>query len=363
MTRKQFFILLGCLFSCVVVLLTLYASSPLSQDIYRASFNRKFAPEQAITRKNVLDLDESGFYIAGVTAEHIYLGRWTAPFQLLIANSQLTDKQQVKLQISHSKDIDITRGFKVKVDSPYFYITNGILPGIFRGNLNHWVAGRFMPDSAYFVDAVPTGPASFALRSHSIKSNQYELAKESKIDTPNFEFKYGLLKKQVDGLFCVEGALHYNQELRKLVYLYTYRNQYMVLDTNLNLVQQYHTIDTFSHATIKVANIESKNYSMLAAPPAQINNTSCVSGKYLFVQSNLLANNEDQKKFERSSIIDMYDLTRGYYLHSFYLSDFDRKKPGDFRILNNQLFALFDDHLVVYDLSTALFDSNQLSEK
>src|SRR5690606_14246049 len=98
------------------------------------------------------------------------------------------------------------------------------------------------------------GPASFALRSYSMKSKGYELAKEQ-TDSPYFAFEYDILEKQIDGLFSVNGMLHYNKELNRVVYLYSYRNQFMVLDTAMRLLYRANTLDTIAHAHIKVAHI------------------------------------------------------------------------------------------------------------
>jgi hypothetical protein len=188
------------------------------------------------------------------------------------------------------------------------------------------------------------------------------VAKET-TDTPSFAFKRGLLEKQIDGIFCVEGTLHYSQELKQLIYLYSYRNQYMTMDTDLNLIQRYHTIDTFSHAQIKVAKVESQNYSTLTGIPALINGISCVSGKYLFIRSNLLSKNEDEEKFKAGAVIDVYDLTTGTYSNSFYLADFKAQKLSGFYVFNNQLAAIFGRHLILYDLNGDIFSTPSVYKK
>src|SRR5205814_1160866 len=111
------------------------------------------------------------------------------------------------------------------------------------------------------------------------------------------------------------------------------------------------TIDTTSHARIKVSQIESKNMDTLSAPPVTVNKGGCVSGDYIFINSGLLSNNEEKKGFDRCSVIDVYNLKNGEYRFSFYLPDYDKKKISDFRVFNKTLVAIYDHFLYSYQLN------------
>jgi hypothetical protein len=237
------------------------------------------------------------------------------------------------------------------VDSPYFFLSNGIMPNILFGRIESWTAKPIIKNNkSYFAEAIPISANTYALRSFSEKKKGYELGILSKVDTPYFHFKYGILEKQLDGLFCVEGKLHFDKTLGKLVYLYSYRNQYIVMDSNLNIEYRGNTIDTFSRARMKVAHIASKNQNVLASPPTRTNGKSCVSDKYLFVQSHLLSKSEDKERFLKSAVIDVYDLITGSYLQSFYINNHLNYKLSDFKVWNNQVVALFDKYMVIYDV-------------
>jgi hypothetical protein len=348
MKRKQVFILIGGLVLSMGLLLALYAFSPLSKEIYRASFNRKFIPNP-LTQKAVMDIEVNSFYIAGQTEDKIYLGNSTAPFHLLITNRVLTDSQHIMLTVKMDSIMDPNR-FRLTVDPPYFFLSHGVMPRQLRGKVGDWIAEDLLGvNTAYFVESLPVGASSFVLRSYSTSNKGYELAKVT--STKPFQFNYDLLQKQVDGLFCLDGQLLYNKKLAQLVYLHYYRNEFVVADSNLNLVYRGHTIDTFSRARIKVAKIGDGNESMLAAPPMQINGISCVSEKYLLVQSNLLANNEDLESFENGSIVDVYDLASGIYSGSFYIPRYKNERLLDFELLDNQMVVISDHYLVTYELN------------
>jgi hypothetical protein len=159
------------------------------------------------------------------------------------------------------------------------------------------------------------------------------------------------LVKQVDGLFCVDGMLHYNRQLNTLVYVYYYRNQFISMDTMLNVLYRGKTIDTISHARIKVAQMEAGHAITLATPPLTVNTQSCVSGNYLFVNSNLKASNEPQEHFDMASAIDVYDLRNGDYRYSFYIAHVGGKKMRNFGVTGRTLVVLHDQYAYTYDIS------------
>lgn len=350
MKRKHLFTLVGCLFISMLLLTVLYAFSPLSSKIKRASFKRTFnSAVTKIKRKAVLDLEYNSFYIAGATTDKIYLGNSTASFHLLTTNLQLNDSQHVKLNIINLDSIVEPRRFRLLVDSPYFYLLHGASSQIFKGSIGRWEAASYLPGQDYFfVEAVPFSSSSFALRSYSTRDKGFELAKKT---MNSFEIKNSLLEKQLDGMFCVDGQLQYDKKSNWLVYMYHNRNQFIVADSNLNLLHRYNTIDTFSRAKIKVAHLENGKQNMLASPSMRTNERSCISGNYIFVQSNLLSQDEDIERFLHGSVIDIYNLSSGSYIHSFYIPNYKNYKPSSFRILDNHIFAIYDRYLIVYDFT------------
>lgn len=361
MENKHIFIFIGCVIFTAAVLGSLYTSSSLSKEPYRASFNRRLAPDSILKKEAVWDLGYNSFYIAAFDKEHLYLGNRIAPLRMLIVNLYLKDIQHVLLRIKSHEPIDYGSNLRLEIDSPYFYLTHGVMPALFRGTFGNWEADRFMSDSAYFVEAVPMGPASFALRSYSRMTKAYELGKET-VGTSNLHFNNDLLEKQIDGLFCVDGTLHLNKHHKQLLYLYSYRNQYITIDTNLNLINRYHTIDTFTQARISVANIPSEDYSMLASPPTRINGNSSTSGNFLLVQSMLLAKNENHNKFKASSVIDVYNFTNGTYRGSFYLPDHQNLKPSSFKIHGDRLAVIFGSSLHLFRIDLKIFESTSYND-
>lgn len=330
------------------IVLFLFAMSSQMKDRHN-SFLRLF-PSHLALDGNSFNIKYNSYYIAGGTAHHIYLGNYTSPLNMLILNTALTDSQHVKLNVRGIMDQKFWSA-RVRVDSPHFYVHDGAVPRIYKGNVRNWQADRFMHDAEYFLDFEPIGQSSFAIKSLSAKTGESVLGKIT-IEMPHYTFIPGLLQRQIDGVFCTDGMMHYDKELARLIYLYRYRNQYIVLDTNLNLAYRGNTIDTISKAKIKVATIKTSNSTTLAAPPLMVNKYSAVSKNWLFVNSHLLARNEHPKALDKADVIDVYDLINSKYQFSFYIFNYGgEEKLNEFKVFGNRLFALFDHHIQVYALN------------
>jgi hypothetical protein len=163
-------------------------------------------------------------------------------------------------------------------------------------------------------------------------------------------------KKQIDGIFCTDGVLHYDKQIPMLVYIYFYRNEFITMDTNMHIISRARTIDTTSTAKIKMTKVMPENIITFSVPPLTVNKHSCVSGKFLFNHSGLRADNENKKTFDQSSVIDVYNLRDNRYLGSFYLQDYDHKKLSGFRVDGNRLLAIYDHYLLRFEINISYFE-------
>jgi hypothetical protein len=353
MRSKTIIVLVSCLLGSVVIVVALAALYAFqSTGAANDSFSRVLATD-LVTDTKVVDIKYDSYYIAGATPDDAYLGNGIAPLHLLKVNMARYDTQHIKLAIDSLQKYKLGH-LQVKVEYPDFYIADGAMPAIFKGTVGEWRAKRNAHSGTYFTHSVPITPNSFAIRTLNTHTHEFALAKQSAV-TPDVKFNHALLEKQVDGLFCTDGTLHYNRELKQLVYLYFYRNQFICMDTSLNLLYRGHTIDTTSHVKIKPGKISSANALTMAAPPLLVNKRSCVYGNRLFVHSGMIGKNEDSKVFNKSSVIDVYDLTDGEYVLSFYLDNYDRHKMKNLTVVGNKLIALYDHYMIVYTLSSKYF--------
>ena len=353
MIKKTSVLVLGFIFfiSIIAILLLFLKTNDQPNHQYN-SFSRTIVPE-AVYSSTTLDVKYNSYYIAGATDNHIYFGNVSAVRHLLAMDTNLADTQHVELLIRGLEGLQF-RNVSVMIDSPYYYFADGTIPAIFKGSLENWKANRYSNDNIQFMEFIPISGTSSFVRKIPTGSKVITLGKKTN-GPPYLQLAPDLLEKQIDGRFCTDGMIHYDRKLFQLVYVYYYRNQFICTDSSLNMLYRANTIDTVSQAKIKVAKIKSDNTFTMSAPPMTVNKKSSVSNGRLFINSNLLAKNEDKKAFESSSVIDVYDLKGGQYEMSFYIPKFNGYDIREFQVFDDLLIALYDHWVIKYQLNTDTF--------
>lgn len=347
-------IFVGCagLLSIGFIFLLFYMSENLIH--HHNNFTRRF-PHFPAVQKAELDLKSESYYFAGSNNGKIYLGNYTAPLQIIEVDSKLKSRVVHNLKIDKMK-LPFT-AIQIRVQAPYFYLVDGNVPCIFRGNISNWKASYVMRGDPYFSQFVVTDSSHIAFRTILKKTKTNTLGIFNLKDTTNISFEPKLIQKQIDGVFDTDGQLLYDNSFRKLIYLYRYRNQYVVSEPNLKLLYRANTIDTTAHANIKIATISSSGETKLSAPPLIVNNTSAVYSNILFVSSNLPGKYENLLMWKKASIVDLYNVQNQAYLLSFYIYDIDGKKMRSFYVDNDNLFALVGNKIVNYKLRKSVTEN------
>lgn len=326
----------------LTAVLVLYLAADKKANHHYTSFERNFVPIR-ISFTDSLDLKYTGYYLAGRTGHTIYLSRAPNPSRLIAVNETLRDTTHYILRVD--TDSLKYRAIRVTVDSPYYYMADGTQPFIYKGVLGE-KATPWITDIR-FTKAIPLSHRSAAMV--VIRNMENTIVK--KVNNIQPELYPDILEEQGEGIFSTDGMMRYDHENKRLVYLYFYRNQYMVMDTSFQIIQQGHTIDTVSKAKIKTARISSQKSVTMKAPPLKVNNDCSVHKNTLYVHSNLLAKNEDPTIFEKAAVIDVYHLTGQRYLHSFYLPSYHNKNAREFLITDNDIYAIYETYLVHYRIS------------
>lgn len=341
-------LLLSVLGSTVIVIVLFLSSEEIMH--HQNPFIRRY-PHHPVSLKHTVDLKYNSYYFAGTGDDKIYLGNSTVPLYVLSINSKLK-KQEIRAKIN--LDSFSFKSIKMLVRPPYFYVINGRIPVIFRGKTSNWRAKLQHPIPPYFNIATSIDSTKVAFRGISKITNTniigvFKSGKDSKTTmAPQ------LLQKQIEGIFDTDGMLHYSSEMKRIVYLYSYRNEYIVADENGKLDYRGNTIDTISRAKTKVAYLKDNKEQTMAIPIITVNKNSSVCGHLLFVHSNVPGRFEKKKVWEQASVIDVYDLNKKAYLFSFHLYDIDGKKIRNFVVTPTYVYALIDTKLVMYVVNDEL---------
>ncbi|MET0944880.1 MAG: MauE/DoxX family redox-associated membrane protein [Flavobacterium sp.] len=343
-------IIIGCFSTIIIIILFQFSEETIHRN---NSFVRRY-PHHPITTIKGIPLNYNSYYIAGFANEKIYLGNSTAPLHLLSIDTTLKNTTPIRIQIADSKDYSFS-SVQVRIKAPDFFISDGAVPIVYAGNTNDWTAKTILKGNDNFSLFEPTTRDNFVIRGNNKNSGEHVLGTMSKSDKGKITTAPSALQKKIDGIFDTDGMLVYNEELKKVIYMYYYRNSFIVSDTNLKSIYNGKTIDTVSQVPMEFAYLKSNTEKKFAKQPPMIQKFAASSGKYLFVKSDRLGKYESEEMIKQSSIVDVYDLQKHTYEFSFYLYHYENEEIKKFAIYGNLLIGLTKKHLVTCELKPKYF--------
>lgn len=329
--------------SCGIVIVLFLGSEHIVKK--ENNFTRRFLVHPVIEEKKILDLDNPDYYFAGYDDRHIYLGNRIFPQILLTADTLLTNRQLMKIEPDN-----MTHKFsnlRLQVNNGFYYFYDGTIPIIYSGRLGNPNAETLSFQDAYFNQLIVLDSARFALRTQSSATKQFTLALLDLNSDPKIKLFPELLKKQIDGVFDVDGNITYDKSQNNLIYTYLYRNEYLIMDDRLKLKNTFNTIDTTRIAQIKITKLADGRHKM-NAPPLKVNRQSVAFGGVLFNQSDLMGKLESREAWKAAKVIDMYRTDRQEYIGSFYIYNKKEMKMHDFLITEKYMYVLRGNEVVRY---------------
>lgn len=337
-----------CLFGSLSVIVGLYYLAPQKEILHENGFHRKLV-NGLLSNEQFIDLDYNSFYIAGLSEVNVFLGNYRVPTFYLKTNYSLTDTIRVPLNIPKEKNI-AWNVLNIVINSPDLYISDRLTPTLFYGKLSELKYTKSDLNGVRFGKMVPIDRDHIIVRTYDPIHGQNVL-KATSMDSTNETLPTYVLEKQVDGMFCTDGFFLHNQAYDQVLYVYYYRNQYVGLNSGLDVVYQGNTIDTVSHAKVRVGTIASENKNTLTKRPDIVNKRGAVYGDKLYIGSGLIADNESIDEFQTNSIVDVYSLKDQSYQFSFYIPAFRNKKTREFKVYDDKLVAIYSNYLVTYELN------------
>jgi len=358
-TRHSFIILKSLLPSMVAagVVVGLFLSS--EQIIKKENnFTRRFG-QHPIRDEKAFDLGVNSYYFAGMADGQIYLGNVTAPLVLTRIDTALITKKVVKIQLDNTNHH--FRFIQLQVKPPHFFLYDGTVPVIYRGLLGDSLAHTISFEDCYFSQIQVIDSVRFAFRAQSSQTKSWvlgtlELERDSTVKLNN-----QLLEKQVDGIFDADGQLLQDERNEVLVYIYAYRNQFLVMDLELNLLRKLHTIDTTTMAKVQVRLLADGRHKM-DTPPLLVNKTSVVHDQVLFNVSMLMGKYESREQWRQAVIVDMYQTGLQEYLGSFYVYHRGKDRMTQMFATDKHLFVLSGSEIVRYRFAQAVMRHFQTGE-
>jgi hypothetical protein len=317
------------------------------------AFKRDF-PDSVLIEKQRFELGLNSYTLLAAQESVLLLGNRTAPRLILKYDLLKGDTSSMLIDLSDMGGIPF-RSPALCVDSSFIYLSDPGVPVILRGDLaTHKLETRVTPPA--FSDVVPIAGKGVVLKVFDRLSGSDEVGL---LDDFTGEFKpaINVLQKQVDGIFCVDGMMILNRELRMLIYVYYYRNEFICMDYDLNILCRGKTIDPIDSARIEVGgwNKDKGRVMTLIASPPLVNYRVATAGTSLYLISNIRSENDDHNRFKSSYVVDVYDLVDYHYRFSFYLVPPTIKGElvnFDLYARGNLLFAIFDFNLIIYTVES-----------
>ncbi|SHH16799.1 Uncharacterized membrane protein YphA, DoxX/SURF4 family [Flavobacterium frigidimaris] len=342
-------ILISMTCSILVIVLLFLSSEQIMQ--HENPFIRRY-PQHPILLQKTIDLKFNSYYFAGYDGHRIYLGNYTDPLHIESFDRNFNNKKVFKIFLE-PKEIPFKR-VQILVRGSYFYLIDGTAPCIFRGKTSDWKITKELKGIPYFSEGEPIDSSTVVFRSNSGRKASHILGIYKFDKSPKITYNNTLLRQQIDGVFDTDGMLIYSQKLKQMIYVHYYRNEFIVADNNLKVSYRGHTIDTISHAKIKVAYLKDSTERKMAAPPLIVNAHIAESHNLLFVHSKIPGRFEDKKLWQQAFIIDVYNLEKNSYLLSFAIYGIKDKKLRSFIVTSTHLYALIDDKVSVYSLEARI---------
>ncbi|MEG1591277.1 MauE/DoxX family redox-associated membrane protein [Chryseobacterium sp.] len=333
----------------VISILSLVALHQRSEYILHRenNFTRRFLKHPLDLDKR-FDLKYNSYYFAGATKDSVYLGNTTTPFRLFSIDYNLTAINEQRITPDR---YDFTfKSPKINVQYPRYYLYDGTVPVIYAGEKGKSNVQTISYKQTYFTQLRNLSPDSFAaVRYSGEKAIQtlglvLPLQEKPVIEKPN------LLEKVNDGVFDTDGKLLFDDTSKKVVYVYTYKNKFIVLDQHLENSKSYKTIDDITIPDIQVVQLKTGEKKM-KNPPLIVNRSATVHCGVLFIESPRLGKNENKLQKGKSITIDMYAIGEQKYLGSFYLPTIEESKFNEFWISGNHLYTLIGNELFRYRLA------------
>ncbi|MGQ7944145.1 MauE/DoxX family redox-associated membrane protein [Flavobacterium sp. WC2509] len=338
--------------SSTFIIIALFLASENAMH-HENPFIRRFIQGSAF-KVGETSLNSNSQYIAGTDGNTVYLGDNLAPLHITAYDSTLKIKNKYKIQLER-EDFPFS-SVQVRVSPPYFYLMDGTVPVIYKGNTANWKAKLLMhSNNYYFSKAEIIAPDKIAFRAQELKSRNNILGTFNFSDSLQVQYAPNLLQKQIDGFFDTDGMMQYDSHTQKFIYAYYYRNQFIVANKDLQLNYRGKTIDTTAHANLKVAFIKETGQRKLASIPSTVNQLIAISGNLLFVNSKIMGRYESKKMWKQASIIDIYDINQKTYLFSFYIYNSKKAKIHSMLISENNLYAIIGHQIHKYRLNKKFF--------
>jgi hypothetical protein len=314
---KTLFNLIACsaLSICLVLVLQVLSKGSNEKNNH---FVRLFPPH-IVNGYLEKSLNNRNFYFAGIRDSDIVLGNYVNPQNALIVSRDLSGLSSYNINIPKN-EMTIASDYNLSVENNSLLLSQYSKGLVYRCNISDSFKNVIFLDSLQVSTSIclPISDRSYVICSYDRNFKKNVLGKM--MTNPRLVTQHPeILESQLDGIFSTDGMLRYDKYTFNFIYVYLYRNQFIVMDSMLNIRYRSQTIDTNTYAKIKVIDMPAQGKSTIASPGFYVNRDVCIDPQWIFINSGIKADNEKATEFKANAVIDVYSLKNGRYYFSFYV--------------------------------------------
>ena len=289
------------------------------------------------------------YFFAGHSSKQIFF--YSSDPNKIVAITPYTGKVQIINSSRDSFNKDMKNAFSIRIYGRIAEVYDLNTASILKFNYDTKKIQQIKLPRNY-SKIVKISPNSYVIKGFTVDGDNQELYK---FDLVKGEIRPGnnLLKKSYDAGLSVDGRLLFDTTSNTVVYVHLYSNRVLYLDSNLTLLGQGHTIDTFAGYYLqgkKVKKSAANPFFTVAKPPLYINTTAAVHNGFLYVSSAIKADNETYETFTNNSVIDLYDIKSRAYSGTVYIPRHHDKRILSFDVSGDKIIASYPDAILTYHL-------------
>lgn len=311
-------------------------------------FTRDFG-SYTVVRLKTLAVNKN-FRFAGVDSGYVYLHD-ADPYSIYSIGYGLADLKRRHMDYLVDNEQKLNTAFDMSVKFPDVCIYAFNLASLIKYNLttNQYSVSRLHRN---YTRSVRISASSLVVKEFDSLFKNRVFRKEN-LNSGSVVEEQSISDKLNDGGMPGDGILLYAAKSGMVIYTHFYRNLVLSMDTNLNILQRFSTIDTFrSYQVLAEVRKGTQNRQIynFSTPPHFVNYKSRIWDSVLCVCSAVKADNESEREFANNAVIDIYKISNGSYVGSFYIPDEKGSKMKDFIIYKDVLVASYKSSLAVYHL-------------
>jgi len=233
--------------------------------------------------------------------------------------------------------------FYVRNDTVYYYQANSSIIGVInvKGSLITYF--KFDFPIVYFIR---TSASAFLFQEMNTKNSS------GQIHYVNYGNGINLIN---DTLFSNEtgSAIKYSgywfssPENSNFFFVPIYEENILCFDSSGKAKYKLRSMD-FQNQDLKI--IKEGNRFSLGPNARVLRRGGSASKNYLFISSDVFSKSQSKSDFRNNQTIDVYKISNGDYLYSFYLPNFKDKKASGFVISKNKkLYVLYSRAIIIYN--------------